>query len=119
MSAREEIQAAAQKAGWTRADLWGNRVSKFINSGEGADEFTKDTKPDDLLATMIAAGNLSWTPRLRVVVYYGINSQVTDAFLQTPKQQSLMTGDHSEHEARTEGPGRKQQVLSWLQWGRS
>lgn len=115
MSARDEIRARAAQLGWKREDLW--KSPSRLLPDKGADEFLKDGKPGELLATMMAAGDITWQPRLRVVAYYGINGQVTDGILQTPRQQALITGKHVDHEARVEGAGRKQQVLSWLEWG--
>jgi hypothetical protein len=111
MTARDSIRAKAVVAGWACRNLWERR------SGEAADEYTKDAVADDRLAAMMTAGDVRWQPRLRVVAYYGIKGQVLDAFLQTPRQQSLITGVHTDKEARVQGKGRKGQVLSWLEWG--
>lgn len=107
MSARDEIRARARKLGWTIDDR-----------SDWTDIFTIDAERPEMLDKMLKAGGVDWQAQNRIVVQYYGKHAVYEAVLQTPWQQAVLNGNHSGEYTKTEGPGRKQQVLSWLEWGK-
>jgi hypothetical protein len=109
MNTRDKIRVAAADEGWTLNVLSG------ADQRWGADEFTRPAEPGELLAAMMAAGGATWGPADRIVVWYTALGGIERARLQTPAQQSLIHGGHSDWAALTRGPNRARQVLAWLE----
>ena len=102
MTARAEIRSAASAAGWAQAkgiDPW-------------TDVFTRDAEHTELQAKMLTAANVSWQAQDRIVVHYTESVSMSEASLQTPRQQAALTGFHNGAAAETKGPNRNGHVLA-------
>jgi hypothetical protein len=61
---------------------------------------------------MLKAANVSWHAQDRIVVHYTESFSVSEAILQTPRQQAALAGFHNGAAAETKGPNGKGHVLA-------
>jgi len=66
----------------------------------------------EVQAKMLTAANVSWQAQDRIVVHYTESFSVSEASLQTPRQQAALTGFHNGAAAETKGPNRNGHVLA-------